>query len=47
MKYEVKMFLGGRVFVENVQANNAQQAREIAQNLNKYAKIVGTNVSFR
>ena len=47
MKFEVKMYQGGKVFIENVQASNAQQAREVAQNLNKYAKIVGVNATFK
>ena len=46
MKYEVKLYLGGKVFIEEVYAHDPKQAREIAQNLNKYAKIVGVNVSF-
>jgi hypothetical protein len=47
MKYKVQMYLGGKTFTEEVQANNPQQAREIAQNLNKYAKIIGINVTFK
>ena len=47
MKYIVDLYVGGKVFKEEVQANNQQDAREIAQNLNKYAKIVGVNVSFK
>ena len=47
MKYEVKMYQGGKTFVEEVYAPDPKSAREVAQNLNKYAKIVGVNVSFK
>lgn len=47
MKYIVDLYVGGKVFKEEVQATNPKQAREIAQNLNKYAKVIGVNVSFR
>ena len=46
MKYKVQLYVGGKVFTEEVYASNPQQAREVAQNLNKYAKVVGVNASF-
>jgi hypothetical protein len=47
MKFEVQLYIGGKIFKEEVYANNPKEAREIAQNLNKYAKVVGVNGSFR
>ena len=47
MKFIVDLYVGGKVFKEEVYANNPKQAREIAQNLNKYAKIVGVNATFK
>jgi hypothetical protein len=47
MKYEVQLYVGGKVFKEEVYANNSKEAREIAQNLNKYARVVGVNGVFR
>jgi hypothetical protein len=46
MKYEVKLFVGGKVFVEHVEANNQQDARQTAQARNPRAKVIGVNVSF-
>lgn len=47
MKYEVKLYVGGKVFKEEVQATNPKDARETAQIRNPTAKIVGVNVVFR
>ena len=47
MKYEVKLFVGGKVFVEHVEATNQQDARETAQARNPTAKVIGVNVSFK
>lgn len=46
MKFQVKMYQGGKVFTEEVYANNPKEAREVAQNLNKYAKVIGVNATF-
>ena len=46
MKYEVKLFVGGKVFVEHVEANNTQEAKETAKARNPHAKVVGVNASF-
>ena len=43
MKYEVKLYVGGKVFIENVQAVNLQDAKETAQARNPKAKIIGAN----
>ena len=47
MKYIVDLYVGGKVFKEEVYANNPKEAREIAQNLNKYARVVGVNGTFK
>jgi hypothetical protein len=47
MKYIVDLYVGGKVFKEEVQANNQKDARETAQARNPKAKVIGVNVSFR
>ena len=47
MKYIVELYVAGKVFKEEVYAHNPKEAREIAQNLNKYARVVGINASFK
>jgi hypothetical protein len=46
MKYEVKLYLGGKVFKEEVYATNPKDARETALARNPTAKVVAVNVSF-
>ena len=43
MKYEVKLYVGGKVFTEEVQAVNNQDARETALARNPRAKVIGVN----
>jgi hypothetical protein len=47
MKYIVELYVGGKVFKEEVQANSAKDARETALARNPTAKVVGVNVSFK
>ena len=47
MKVEVKLYVGGKVFTETVEAANYQDARVTAQIRNPSAKIIGVNVSFK
>lgn len=47
MKYIVDLYIGGKVFKEEVYANSPKDARETAQARNPTAKIVGVNGSFR
>jgi hypothetical protein len=47
MKYIVDLYVGGKVFKEEVQATNPQDARETALSRNPKAKVVGVNVSFK
>jgi hypothetical protein len=47
MKYIVDLYVGGKVFKEEVQANTQQDARYTAQVRNPTAKIISVNVSFK
>ena len=47
MKWEVKLYIAGKVFTEEVQARNPQDARETALARNPTAKVVGVNGVFR
>jgi hypothetical protein len=47
MKYEVKLYVGGKVFTEEVQSVNNQDARETALARNPTAKVIGVNPVFR
>jgi hypothetical protein len=46
MTYEVKLWLGGRTFIEEVFANNAQEARDTAKARNPFARVVSINALF-
>ena len=43
MKYEVKLYVGGKVFTEEVQAVDNRDARETALASNPRAKVIGVN----
>jgi hypothetical protein len=47
MKYVVQLYVGGKLFNEEVQATNPKDARETALARNPKAKVVGVNVSFK
>jgi len=47
MKYEVKLYIGGKVFTEEVYANNNQDAKVTVLARNPTAKVIGVNVVFR
>ena len=47
MKYEVQLYVGGKVFKEEVYANSPKDARETSQARNPTAKIVGVNGVFK
>jgi hypothetical protein len=47
MKYIVDLYVGGKVFKEEVQANNPQAARATAIARNPTAKVVGVNATFK
>ena len=46
MKYEVQLYVGGKVFKEEVQAVNYQDAKETALARNPKAKVIGVNAKF-
>ena len=46
MKYEVKLYVGGKVFIESVEAVNQQDARVTALARNPKAKVIGVNAKF-
>jgi hypothetical protein len=46
MTYLVKLFVGGKVFNEEVIATNPKDARETALARNPKATVVGVNVKF-
>ena len=43
MKWEVKLYVGGKVFTEEVQAVNNQDAKDTALARNPRAKVIGVN----
>lgn len=45
--YVVQMYVGGKVFNEEVYATNPKDARETALARNPKAKVLGVNVSFK
>jgi hypothetical protein len=47
MKYEVQLYVGGKVFKEEVYANNQQDARQTAQARNPSCKVIGVNGTFK
>jgi hypothetical protein len=47
MKCEVTLYVAGKVFKEEVQARDYQEAREVALARNPNAKVVGVTVVFK
>ena len=47
MKFIVDLYVGSKVFKEQVQANNQKDARETALARNPTAKVIGVNVTFK
>jgi hypothetical protein len=47
MKVEVKLYVGGKVFTETVEAANYQDARVTALARNPKAKVIGVNAVFK
>ena len=43
MKYEVKLYVGGKVFTEEVQAVNYKDEKVTATARNPRAKVIGVN----
>ncbi len=46
MKIEVKLYVGGKVFSEIVEAVNYQDARDTAIARNPHARVVSVNAKF-
>tara|TARA_B100001996_G_scaffold264946_1_gene206736 strand:+ start:494 stop:634 length:141 start_codon:yes stop_codon:yes gene_type:complete len=46
MLIEVKLYVGGQVFTEEVHAVNYQEAREVALARNPNARVVSVNAKF-
>jgi hypothetical protein len=46
MTFVVQLYVGGKVFNEEVQATNPKDARETALARNPKAKVIGVNVKF-
>lgn len=47
MKCEVKLYVAGKVFIEEVYARDYKEAREVALARNPNAKVVGVNAVFK
>ena len=47
MKCEVKLYVAGKVFTEQVEAVNYQDARETALARNQKAKVISVNAVFK
>jgi hypothetical protein len=47
MKWDVKLYVGGKVFTEQVQAVSYQDAKETAIARNPKAKVIGVNPTFK
>ena len=46
MRVELKMFVGGKVFTEEVNAVNYNDAKQVALARNPNARVVGVNAKF-
>ena len=46
MKCEVKLYVAGKVFSEEVHARNYDEARQVAKARNPNARIIGVNAKF-
>ena len=47
MKWDVKLFVAGSMFVEQVHATNMQDARQTALARNPSARVISVTVSFK
>ena len=47
MKWDVKLYVGGQVFTESVNAINYQDAKETALARNPKARFIGANPNFK
>ena len=47
MLFDVKLYVGGKLFTESVQAVNRNDAIDTAKNRNPHAKVIGVNANLR
>ena len=47
MLFDVKLYVGGKLFVESVHAVNRNEAIDTAKYRNPHAKVVGVNPNLR
>ena len=47
MKFDVKLFVGGKVFEETVQAVNRDNAIDTAKARNPHARVIGVNPNLK
>jgi len=47
MIWDVKLYVGGKVFIESVHATNREDALETAKSRNPKAKVMGVNPTLR
>ena len=47
MIWEVKLYVGGKVFTESVQAVNRDNAIDTAKARNPHARVIGVNPNLR
>ena len=47
MKWDVKLYVGGKVYTESVHAVNYSDAKETALSRNPKAKVIGVNPTTR
>ena len=47
MLFDVKLYVGGKLFTESVHAVNRNEAIDTAKNRNPHAKVVGDNPNLR
>ena len=47
MLFDVKLYVGGKLFTESVHAVNRNDAIDTAKNRNPHAKVIGVNANLR
>ena len=47
MLFDVKLYVGGKLFTESVHAVNRNEAIDTAKNRNTHAKVAGVNPNLR
>ena len=47
MKWDVKLYVAGKVFIESVHARNRNDAIDTAKSRNPHAKVIGVNPNLR